>query len=49
MAVWDKIGRLASRTEAVNLDRKLVLVSAFMALAAAADERSRNPGFAVSS
>ena len=49
IGVWDKIGRLAVRTEAVNLDRKLVLVSVFIALAAAADERSRAPGFAVSS
>lgn len=46
IGVWDKIGRLAARTDAVNLDRKLVLVSAFVALAAAADERSRSPGFA---
>jgi DNA polymerase-3 subunit delta' len=49
IGVWDKIGRLAVRTESVNLDRKLVLVSAFVALAAAADERSRSPGFAATS
>jgi DNA polymerase-3 subunit delta' len=34
--VWEKISRLAVRTESVNLDRKQVVLSAFFALAAAA-------------
>lgn len=36
LAVWDKIGQLQNRVDAVNLDRKLVLLEAFLAIAAAA-------------
>ncbi len=41
LAVWDKIGRLQNRTDAINLDRKLVLLDVFMAIADAA--RSAQP------
>jgi DNA polymerase-3 subunit delta' len=36
LAVWDKIGHLKNRADAVYLDRKLVLIEAFLALAGAA-------------
>src|SRR5262249_51151058 len=36
LSVWDKIGQLKNRADAVYLDRKLVLIEAFLALAGAA-------------
>jgi DNA polymerase-3 subunit delta' len=36
LAVWDKIGQLKNRADAVYLDRKLVLIEAFLAIAGAA-------------
>jgi DNA polymerase-3 subunit delta' len=36
LAVWDKIAELKNRADAVYLDRKLVLIEAFLALAGAA-------------
>ncbi len=41
LSVWDKISRLQTRTDAINLDRKLVLLDVFMAIADAA--RSTQP------
>ncbi|HSE77955.1 MAG TPA: hypothetical protein VLG66_08115, partial [Alphaproteobacteria bacterium] len=33
IACWDKINLLARRTESLNLDRRLVLIDAFLSLA----------------
>jgi DNA polymerase-3 subunit delta' len=43
LAVWDKIGQLKNRADAVYLDRKLVLLDAFFAIAAAARRASGGP------
>jgi DNA polymerase-3 subunit delta' len=43
LAVWDKIGHLKNRTDAVYLDRKLVLLDAFFAIAAAARGATAGP------
>ncbi len=40
IATWDKINLLARRTESVNLDRRLVLIEAFLSLAEGRRERS---------
>lgn len=36
LAVWEKLGRLQARTETANLDRKMVLLDAFLAIEAGA-------------
>ena len=43
IATWDKINLLARRTESVNLDRRLVLIDAFLSLADG--RRGRSPTF----